>query len=43
MQYRRFYRYILNNYQINDIYLIAGLILLVVGFLGRFVVIKASK
>lgn len=36
-------RHILNNYQINDIYLIAGLILIVVGFLGRFVVIKASK
>lgn len=36
-------RQILNNYQLNDIYLIAGVILIIVGFLGRFAVIKASK
>jgi len=36
-------RQVLNNYQISNIYLIAGVILIIVGFLGRFAVIKASK
>ncbi len=36
-------RQILNNYNMSNIYLIAGVILIIVGFLGRFAVIKANS